>query len=446
MADRATGEAGDGEGDGGAQGQGSDLSDIAYSDQEDPLIDESGDSPQIFAQKQLLEIGHVPDVDRIVGRTEEIKEVARRMKNLSHGDSPKSFVIYGKTGTGKTLVSRHVASRIRKAGPRHDTDVAIAYVDCSQDSSPTQAARAIAREINDPEQTGFTIPITGMGMSQYLIRLWDILDELYDSLLVILDEVDRLRGTGEDDNDDDVLMQLSRAREAQKTDARIGIIGISNKISYRDQLNQRVKSSFGTNDYVFSPYDQDQLTEILEARADAFQSGVVENGVFGRTAALSSREHGDARRAVRILWHAGEIAEDRGAEKVTEEHVDQARKRAQIDRVSELVSTLPPHSRYILHALVALTEHNDKVEFKTATVFNIYQNVCDKEGTDPLSLSRVREILDELAFLELTQKEYTGGGKNQGAFNVHKLLYDSDVIKSYLLDRTSINHTDPLAG
>lgn len=416
----------------------SDTSDVSYTEHEDPLIDAPENSSPIFAQKKLLEIGHVPDVDRIVGRDNEIRQVAQRVKNLSHGTSPTSFIIYGKTGTGKTLVARHVATRVKQAGPRHDTNVATAYVDCSQDSTPTQAARSIAREINEPAETGFNIPITGMGMSQYLLRLWQTLDQLYDSLLVILDEVDRLRGTDPAENDDDLLMQLSRAREAQKTDARIGIIGISNKISYRDRLNQRVKSSFGTNDFVFSPYDQDQLTSILEARRDAFRPDVLSTGVLPKTAALSSREHGDARRAVRILRHAGEVAEQEHAEQITEAHVDQARERAEVDRVAELVSTLPPHSRYILHALVALSEQNRPNEFKTALVHNVYEKVCDREGATPLSLSRFREILDELAFLELTEKKHTGGGKNQGAFNVHKLLYDADVIKSYLLNRTNI--------
>ena len=417
---------------------GAETGGVNYTDHEDPLIDAPENSSPVFAQKKLLEIGHVPDVDRIVGRDDEIKQVAQRIRNLSHGTSPTSFIIYGKTGTGKTLVARHVATRVKQAGPRHDTSVATAYVDCSQDSTPTQAARSIAREINDPAETGFNIPITGMGISQYLLRLWQILDELYDSLLVILDEVDRLRGTDPAENDDDLLMQLSRAREAQKTDARIGIIGISNKISYRDRLNQRVKSSFGTNDFVFSPYDQDQLTSILQARRDAFRPDVLSEGILPKTAALSSREHGDARRAVRILRHAGEVAEQDNIERVTGDHVDQARQRAEVDRVAELVSTLPPHSRYILHALVALTEQNRSDEFKTALVHNVYEKVCDREAATPLSLSRFREIIDELAFLELTEKKHTGGGKNQGAFNVHKLLYGADVIKSYLLNRTNI--------
>jgi len=56
----------------------------------------------------------------------------------------------------------------------------------------------------------------------------------YDAALITLDEVDRL-------GDDNVLMLLSRAREAGKVDVPIGIISISNKVNFREQMTERVK-------------------------------------------------------------------------------------------------------------------------------------------------------------------------------------------------------------
>jgi len=56
----------------------------------------------------------------------------------------------------------------------------------------------------------------------------------YDAALITLDEVDRL-------GDDNVLMLLSRAREGRKVDVPIGIISISNKVNFREQMTERVK-------------------------------------------------------------------------------------------------------------------------------------------------------------------------------------------------------------
>ncbi len=46
---------------------------------EDPLFDfdeEDPDRANIFARKELLKVGHVPESTRIVGRDDEIKAVA----------------------------------------------------------------------------------------------------------------------------------------------------------------------------------------------------------------------------------------------------------------------------------------------------------------------------------------------------------------------------------
>jgi len=53
--------------------------------------------------------------------------------------------------------------------------------------------------------------------------------------------------------------------------APLGIIGISNKIRYKESLNERVKSSLSERDFVFPPYDANQLRAILSSRADAFR-------------------------------------------------------------------------------------------------------------------------------------------------------------------------------
>jgi len=92
------------------------------------------------------------------------------------------------------------------------------------------------------------VPTRGISTNEYYNRLWEILDKEYDAALITLDEVDRL-------GDDTVLMLLSRAREAGKADVSIGIISISNKVNFRDQMTERVKSSLGHNEFIFDPYD-----------------------------------------------------------------------------------------------------------------------------------------------------------------------------------------------
>ncbi|OYR75609.1 cell division control protein Cdc6, partial [Halorubrum sp. E3] len=245
----------------------------------------------------------------------------------------------------------------------------------------------------------------------------------------ILDEIDKL-------DDDAILMQLSRAGEAGKiTDCKLGVVGISNKIQYKDRMDERVKSSLCEREFVFPPYDANQLREIMQARADAFHDDVLEPSTVPRAAALAAREHGDARKAIDILRYAGEIAQSNGEPTVREEFVTQARERAETDRFRELIRGSTPHSRYVLQALALLSLSSGRQDgFRTSRVYEIYENICRQEGSDSLSLRRVRDLLKEHAFLDIIEQSKHSGGSAEGSYTKHQLLEDPSVVKEVLTE------------
>jgi len=384
----------------------------------------------IFTNKELLEISHLPDEGRIVGRDEEIQQLANAVNPAIFGQSPSNVLIYGKTGTGKSLCAKYVSKQLIGTAEDEGVLASTSYVDCAQDTTETQAVQTIASTLNNPESTAVNIPDKGISTATYYKRLWDILDQSYDVTLVILDEIDKLE-------DDSILMQLSRAGEAGKiSSCKIGVIGISNKIKYKDRMDERVKSSLCEREFVFPPYNGDQLANIMQARSDAFRDGVLDQGVISRTAALAAREHGDARKAIDILRYAGEIAQSSGATTVTEEFVTQARQRAETDRFRELIRGATPHSRYVLQALTILSLNNtDEDGFRTSKIYSMYEQICRQEGSDALSLRRVRDLLKEHAFLDVIEQTRQSGGSAEGAYTDHQLLEDPEVIQNVLSEK-----------
>lgn len=386
----------------------------------------------IFVNKELLEISHVPDEGRIVGRDEEISQLASAVNPAIFGQSPSNVLIYGKTGTGKSLCAKYVSSRLVDTAEDEGVLAAYVYVDCAQDSTETQTVQTIASSVNTTE-TEIYIPDKGISTATYYKRLWRILDQEYDVVLIILDEIDKLE-------DDAILMQLSRAGEAGKlTNCKIGVIGISNKIKYKDRMDERVKSSLCEREFVFPPYNASQLNAIMEARSDAFREGVLEEGVIPRAAALAAREHGDARKAIDILRYAGEIAQSAGTKTVREEYVVQARERAEVDRFRELIRGSTPHSRCVLQALTVLSlEHSgpSKPEqgFRTTRIYEVYEQICRQEGMNSLSLRRVRDLLKEHAFLDVIEQSRHSGGSAEGSYTEHMLLEDPEVVKNVLAE------------
>jgi len=396
----------------------------------DEMFVAESDSPRLIKRLDLLEVGAVPEGDRIVGRDNEIESLVSNLRPIVRGEPPTPVLISGKTGTGKSLVARHVAKTATNVAEREGLDVADIYVDCSQHSTETRAVCATARSINKTAGSPQDIPLTGLGASQYYTYIWELLED-FDAAVVILDEIDRIQPSN-DGNQDDILMQLSRAREAKKTDTNIGIIAISNKLDYPEEMNQRVRSSFGDAELLFPPYDANQLKDIMRAREDAFYDDALESGVIPKAAALAAREHGDARKAIRILKNAGQIAEEMQDTVVRETHLDEAKQRAEADRVAEHVSTQTPHARHILLALALLTKNSEADDgedgYRTTAVYDAYQIVCDQEGIDPLKIDRVRQLLDEQAFLDIIECRRTGGGHQKGTFTAHRLLKNPDVV------------------
>ena len=389
----------------------------------DPLFETSH---RIFANKDLLKIGHVPEADRIVGRDEEISKLAKRLNGAVHGYSPENVMIYGKTGTGKSLVSRHVSQRARDAA-QDAVDIGTAYIDCAEDNTETQTVSSLAIKLNDADETGISVPYTGLSTAKYYKLLWRVLDARFDSVVVILDEIDLL-------NDDNVLMKLSRAEEAGKIDCSVGIIAISNKIQYVEDLNERVKSSFQHKELFFKPYDATQLRMIMENRADGFRKDVLTEEVIPLAAAFAAQEHGDARKAIDILRHAGEVAYESGVERVTETHVRRAQRHAEKDRFSELIDGAPTQAKASLLALTELTIGSQTDSFLTSKVYAQYESICAYLDMDPLSVRRFRDILKEQAFLGIVEIEKINRGSAGGIHLQNRLIENPDVVREALLE------------
>jgi cell division control protein 6 len=388
----------------------------------DPLFDIPGDD--IFRNKDMLRVGWVPeDEDMIVGRDDTMAELAEYINPILAGNQPDHVIIYGKTGTGKSLITRHVVQRAVAAS---SAEVQHAYIDCKQYHTDTQVFTELGRQFNDPEQTEQTIPETGLSTGIYKKRFYDAVDTCTDGVLIILDEMDKLKN-------DDAILELSRAVEDRKASVPIGLLVISNRIGYIENFQARVESSFDAQDIQPAPYSVKTLREIMESRRSAFKPDVLKDGVIPKAAAVAGAEHGDARRAIRILRHAGQAAAKEDAEQVNEEHIDIARREAEKNRFGETIQNATPHETLVLLAIANLTLRNDgRKEFKQSEVYERYTEEADKNDTAPLSQRRVRDLVNDYALLDVLETEKRNYGKQSGIHRVIQLLLDPEIVRDVI--------------
>ncbi|WP_114578518.1 Cdc6/Cdc18 family protein [Saliphagus sp. LR7] len=390
-----------------------------------------GNSPRIFRDKSLVSVGTVPDEDRIVGRQQEITNIALSLEDIIYNDVPDNAQIYGKTGTGKSLVSRHVSSKIVERAEANGVRAASIYIDCNQDNTITRAARSLYFSIFDELDKKFGIsdqpdvtqpPKRGVGWRTYTEEIWGLVDGHYDGLIIILDEIDLLEEFNK------LLHALSRARENDEIDTYISIILISNKTTqFRNDVNQRVQSSMGGSEFVFSAYDSDQLKNILENRRDAFEDGVLSDGTVSTAAELAADEHGDARKAIELLNKAGMMARRNMDEEVTEEHVEEARDLVEADLLSKSISTLPDQAKLVLYTL-AKQLNGPASTVSTSQVYDRYQTVAKDVQSNVLGYQRVSDLLDELEFLGVTISERKGRGDRKGIKKDHELNHRPRIV------------------
>jgi cell division control protein 6 len=291
--------------------------------------------------------------------------------------------------------------------------------------------------LNDPTETSITVPGSGLGSDAYYDRLWEILDTRFDVTLIILDEIDKLAN-------DNILLQLSRAGEAGKIEScKVGIIAISNKISYQDRLDERVKSSLQEREHIFPPYDAGQLREIMENRQDAFREGVLNPDVIPLCAAFAAQEHGDARKALDILRYAGEVALDHDEDEVREEHVRQGRSLADVNRFNDLLKGQTTQSKITVLALSELVTQRDETKIPSKDIYAHYCTITDQIEANTLSKRRVFDLLDEQAFLDILGKELKGRGRAEGSTNLYYLLEEPETVREAILNDDRFNDYNP---
>ncbi|WP_049934638.1 Cdc6/Cdc18 family protein [Haloplanus natans] len=410
---------------------------VAYSrskSRDDPLSVLDEEDP-IFANEDLLRIDHIPDHDKIVGRNDQIETVARRFKPTIDGGSGKGTLLLGKSGSGKTLVTRYVSREVEERGASNDVRIGRAIIDCAQRRSEVQTIIHLSKSLNDSDKTGVEIPQSGIATGAYYDRLWTVIDELYDAVIVVLDEIDRLAPPDDAQNvppeeadDSKLLMQLSRAGEENDVEASITVVGISNDLKYGDRLDTRVESSFAPDEIVFPAYDATQLGDILNRRCDAYHDGVLSDDVIPLCSAFSAQEHGDARRAIDLFRLAGEIARDDDADHVREEHVRAANDDAEVTRIQDLIRGCPTQAKVAIAALAAMDEYTNQSQFKATEMYQVYREFADAIDMNVLGQKRITDQLREYETLKIIDMTRTSDGYREGTYLQLSLLDEASLL------------------
>jgi len=385
----------------------------------DKIFDSFGQN-NIFKDKVVLQSNHIPS--EIPHRTEQIKQTASILAPVLRGERPSNLFLYGKTGTGKTLSMQYVRDELlKRTDGNPNFKLRIEYLNCKLKKVADTEYRILAELI---KKMGGEVPTTGLPTQEVYSRFIDIIDKEKQLILLILDEIDQTVKK----ISSDFLYNLTRLNsELSKT--QICVVGISNNLTFLDDLDPRVRSSLSEEEVVFPPYNAIQLQEILKQRADlAFKEGVIEDGVISKCSAFAAREHGDARRALDLLRVAGELAERDHSKQISLKHIDEANNKIEKDKILDVITSEPKQFQFVLNSIISLSEKKNITPLFTGDIYNYYRDLCLKNHMEVLTQRRVGDIVQEFDMLGIINVRVISKGRG-GRMREIKLAINKDIIE-----------------
>ncbi len=360
----------------------------------DSIFDQYVNRKKTFKNKKTITTSYKPD--ELPHRDREIRTLASILGPSLSGDKPSNIFIFGKPGTGKTAVMYYVSKKIKE---KSKDNVNLFYLNCKMRNVANTEYRIIAQLTRE---LGEHVPVTGLPTDHVYNLFFKSLEKKGGIVVLVLDEIDILV----EKIGDDFLYNLTRINEDLEN-TQLSLIGISNNLSFTNNLDPRVKSSLSEEEILFHPYNATQLQDILRNRAEkAFKEDILTSGVIEKCAGLAAQEHGDARRALDLLRVAAEISERENSEKIEEKHVDMAESKIDSDRIVEIVKSQPRQSQAVLWSIL-----KTEGEVHTGDIFSVYEKLCLENGLKPLTQRRVSDLIAELDLLGVINAKVVSKGR-----------------------------------
>jgi cell division control protein 6 len=361
----------------------------------DDVFDNFVNGARLFKDREVLRHDYLPE--KLPHREDQIRLLGSTVAPVLRDARCSNIFIYGKTGTGKTAVTKYVLSHLESKAKEYGAQVRFCYINCRMTGSEYRVFAALSQSV------GLSIPFTGLSVGEVFDRFRSGLDQSKIIFIIVLDEVDALIK----DRGDSFMYELTRINETLRK-SKVSIIGISNDLRLKEFLDPRVFSSLSEEELVFRPYDAAELRNILLERSKiAFQDGVLSASALSISSALAAAEHGDARRALDLLRVAGEVAERQGSKHVTEEHVRQAEKHIEHNRVIDALKNLTLHSKLVLLSVY----HLNKSSATTGEIYDIYNELCGENGSGLLTQRRLGTLVNELDSMGLVNAKVVSMGR-----------------------------------
>jgi archaeal cell division control protein 6 len=382
----------------------------------------------VFTDKSKISPHYAPE--KLPFRDQQIKNLSLWLAPALKKAKPHNIFIYGKVGTGKTTVVKHVIDQLEHFSKDQQLPLKTIYINC-RNYQTKYAILFYCVQLFYPD-----LNFIGYSRSFIYDKFLTYVKENKLNFVVILDEIDKVKEI------DDLTYTLIRSNDEIDLGS-VSMIGISNNIFFKNNLDSRTKSTLCEQEAVYPPYNAEELKSILEQRVElAFKENSVTDSAINSAAAIAAKESGDARRAVMLLLRAGELADLNKSKQVTDKEVYRAKEKVELEVMKSMVLTLPLQLQLVLFAIAQsslkpkgilnLTGQTlDSNIIYSGEIFDKYSEICESYCEKAVSIRWFREYITELETYGFISTTISGKGV-KGNTTLIKLGIDAQSIVDLL--------------
>jgi cell division control protein 6 len=326
------------------------------------------DEPTVITNPDLLNETYVPP--NIPAREPQINELAFCLSPAVKKKKPMHAWVFGKPGTGKTLIAKFILRKIEKEGFVNGI-----YINCWENNTYFSVLDKLIREMR-----------ILAGEKKYSFFKRDRLEQHIGNrpFIIVLDEIDQPVSKERDS----IIYNLCNI-------GNVGLICVCNSRSVLYSMDERIKSRLNARQIEFIPYTEDDLSYILKQRAEfALYPGTWSDKTLSRIAELAE---GDARVAIQTLKNAAYNSENDFCRQIEEKHIQAGYNSAKDLKKTYLLNKLTTHHR-MLYEIV-----KERREINSGELWETYLERCKAENKPAIALRTFSEYMNKLIELDLVR-------------------------------------------
>lgn len=381
---------------------------------------------KIFINEKLLLSGALPP--ELPFREKEMSALAsnykilfdRKTKSKVNQNLSTIILILGTQGQGKTTLAKITTKHLVMLAEKNKVRLISSYQNCWQHRTIVGVISNVFEDLNikgtkkgislDEQIAGFLMP--------YLIQ-----EDKH--LLIVLDEVNRLRG--------DEINSLFSLIEMSTSNSYISMIFISRptewKLLLSPDLNQRI-----TDTIVFSPYTYEQLIKILNYRATlSLIPTSFDEDIINLVGEITAKDQNNIRLGLEIIYRAAKISESKNLDYIEPDFIRQAKGQSFPELRNEILGELKVHE---LFTILGIARRLSNKKFSTLSIkdsYRYYKIASAEWFEEPKKESSFRTYLSSLNNLGLINQIIAPSGR--GKRGVKARISITDVPVDLIIER-----------